>query len=391
MTEAPRHEPLAVEPWPTELPLLVGVILAAAGLWLALALSIIGIVYAAMLAAFFFLTHIGFIAYVRGSAVRLGPEQFPELYLRVEELSARAGLREPPQAYLMQAGGSLNALATKLFRSRMIVLFSDLLEACGTHAAARDFIIGHEIGHIRAGHLNWIWLVLPGMFVPFLGGAYSRARERTCDRYGAALCGDRGGALRGLSILAAGGERGPNVNLQAWVGQRADLDTGWMTLATWLAGYPPLCERVALLEPSLGPVRARVRGPLRALGILVVAALVPTSIAAVGIASFLPAFRKAMDEAAALETQGSRVWSDLDELGRLALEVSTKTGQLPGDDLELYKAWERERPGLPAPTDMHDGKRYGYRVDDDGSFVVWSAGPDAESGTNDDRARRWNP
>jgi hypothetical protein len=82
---------------------------------------------------------------------------------------------EPPAASLMLAGGSLNALATRFLGSDFIVLFSDLLEACGDNAAARDFIIAHELGHLRAGHLRWRRLLAPGMVVPFLGSAYSRA------------------------------------------------------------------------------------------------------------------------------------------------------------------------------------------------------------------------
>jgi Zn-dependent protease with chaperone function len=390
-----------VERWPTELLLLFAVVVASAGIWLLLAISIIGIVYAALLAAFFFLTHVAFVAYVRGSAVRLGPDQFPELHRRVEELAQRAGLKETPAAYLMQAGGSLNAFATKLFRSRMIVLFSDLLDACGTDEGARDFIVGHEIGHIRAGHLNWMWLILPGMVVPFLGGAYSRARERTCDRYGAALSGDTPGALRGLTVLAAGGQRAPHVNLEAWARQRTDLDTGWMTLAYWLAGYPPLCERVALLDPALGPGGRRVRGPARGFAILFVFALVPVAAASFAINKIAPAFRQAMAEVgranptasyrpgAAAAVQQVTIERDTMALAGLAQAVLARDGALPADDVALYEAWTRERPGTDLPLDPFDGARYGYEAHADGSFVLWSSGPDGESDTDDDIVRSW--
>ncbi len=395
--------PVRVERWPTELPLFALVVLAAAGIWLMLAISIIGIAYAALLAVFFFLTHVAFVAYVRGSAVRLGPEQFPDLHRRVEELSRSAGLREPPAAYLMQAGGSLNAFATKLFRSRMIVLFSDLLDACGPDDGARDFIVGHEIGHIRAGHLNWMWIILPGMLVPFLGGAYSRARERTCDRYGAALSNDTPGALRGLSVLAAGGPRAPQVNLQAWASQRSDLDTGWMTLAYWLAGYPPLCERIALLDSSLGPTGRRVRGPARAFAILFVCALIPVAAASFAINKIAPAFRQAMAEAARANgtaspyastssrgvSQEALIERDTLELAQLAQIVLDRDGALPVDDLALYEAWARERPEMDVPLDPFDGARYGYERHEDGSFLLWSSGPDGESDTDDDIVRRW--
>jgi Zn-dependent protease with chaperone function len=138
------RSPLHVPRWPTERPLQVLVILAAIAIWVALAVSLIGLAYACVLAVFFFLAHVAFITHLRGSAVRLGPEQMPELHQRVVALSERIGLRPVPDAYLVQAGGALNALATKFLRANFIVLFSDLLEACGDNADARDFIIAHE-------------------------------------------------------------------------------------------------------------------------------------------------------------------------------------------------------------------------------------------------------
>ena len=233
---APSERGVEVERWPSELPLFVLVLVASLGLWLLLALTILALVYALLIGVVLFFAHVAFVTHLRGSAVKIGPEQFAELHARVVELSRRAGLARAPDAYLLQAGGSLNALATKLFRGRIIVLFSELLEACGDDHAARDLVIGHELGHLRSGHLDWHLLIAPGMLVPFLGAAYSRAREFTCDRWGAALCGDRAGATRGLAILAAGGLHGPRVNLRSFVEQQRDLDTGWMTLGRWLSG-----------------------------------------------------------------------------------------------------------------------------------------------------------
>ena len=115
-----------MERWPTEIPLLVVVAIAAGCLWLLFALSMIGLIYAVFIGLFLSLSHLGFVAYLRGSAVRLGPDQFPELHARVVHLAHRVGLRKEPEVYVMQAGGSLNALATGFLRSRMVVLFSDL-------------------------------------------------------------------------------------------------------------------------------------------------------------------------------------------------------------------------------------------------------------------------
>src|SRR5262249_26270104 len=156
------------------------VILLAIAIWVLLAVSIIGIIYAIPIGIFLFTAHLALIAHIRGSAVRLRPEQFPELHRRVQEIATRAGVPRLAGAYIMQAGGALNAFATKFLGAHLLVLFSDLLEACEGDDAARDMVIAHEIGHVRCGHLRWRWFLFPGLLVPFVGSAYSRACEYTC-------------------------------------------------------------------------------------------------------------------------------------------------------------------------------------------------------------------
>src|SRR5688500_18719366 len=242
---------VTVERWPTERPLFALSLIVSIILWFLAVISIFGIIYAAIFGLVFFLMHLGFVAHVRGSAVRLSHEQFPELHERVARMAVRLGMIRVPETYVMQAGGALNAFATRFIGANIVVLYSDLLEACGDDEAARDMIIAHELGHIQAGHLAWHWVLLPSALVPFLGTALSRAREYTCDRFGLAGAGDKDGALVGLSILAAGAKFGPKVNRVALVAQRASLNNGWMTLGEWLSTHPPLSKRLAALEPGL--------------------------------------------------------------------------------------------------------------------------------------------
>lgn len=402
---------VSVSPWPTEQPLFALVLVASLALWVAILLSIFGAIYALFIALALFFVHLLLIVHVRGSGVRLGPTQFPDLDRRVRELALAAGLDEIPAAYVMQSGGALNAFATKFLRSRMIVLFSDLLDACGSDRGARDMVIGHEIGHLRQGHLNWSILIAPGMFVPFLGAAYSRARERTCDRWGAALCGDRAGALRGLAILAAGGIHGPRVDLAALVAQRQDLDTGWMTIGRWLSTYPTLAERVAALDVDLAS-RAPVagRGPARAVGILAAGCLVPmlagglviavagSRLKALGDALRSPApsastaaaadyggDREAAIPAAALgvEEATRQARADLSRLAAAVDAARAASGEYPADLDALAAYWQAGHRDEAMPRDPFDGAEYGYRVQA-GGYRLWSSGPDGSSETADD-------
>lgn len=264
----PRSD-LKIDPWPTEPMLKVLVAFFAGMIWLTLAITIFGLVYVVIFGLIFFVGHVIFISHVRGNGVRLSQDQLPELYQAVERLARQMGFAVMPEIYLLQAGGVLNALATKFFKSEMVVLYSDLIAACGDDTAARDMIIAHELGHLREGHLRWHWFLLPGYLVPFLGSALSRAREYTCDRYGAAYAGNKEGAMRGLAILAAGAEKGPKVNLKALARQVEDLNTGWLTIGTWLSSHPTLAARVIALEGAYKPDGyTGSRGMYRALGLI---------------------------------------------------------------------------------------------------------------------------
>jgi hypothetical protein len=266
-------------------------------------------------------------------------------------------------------------------------------------------VIGHEIGHHRAGHLDLALLLAPGRLLPFLGSAYSRACEHTCDRWGSALCGEPAGALRGLAILAAGGKFGPRVNLSAFVAQRASLDTGWMTIGRWLSNYPPLSARVAALEPGLDSGPASTRGAWRAAGILGAFVAVPTVLAVVAVSVWLSTIRPFLESAGAgsgpaespLPETEEEIAAAIDrvEADFLALEDAVAArvangGALPTDADGLREAWEAARPGESYPTDPFDGLPYAFG-EVDGAIHLQSSGPDGEIGSEDDIERTLAP
>jgi Zn-dependent protease with chaperone function len=388
---------LRVERWWNERLLRVLLWIVAIGVWIALAVSLIGITYAVILGLFFFISHLTFITYLRGSAVRLGPEQFPELYHRVVDLSERIGLRRTPEIYVMQAGGTLNAMATKFLGANVVVLYSDLLDACGENTQARDFIVGHELGHIHAGHLRFRWLLLPGLLFPFVGTAYSRACEYTCDRYGLAAAGEDEQALAGLCILSAGGKLGPSVNRRSLVAQRADLETVGMKIGHWFATHPPIAHRLAALQPSLAEgALGSIWTTVGALGIVALFTLVPAG-ASLGLAfGVLPQLRQQMEaqrqqideqfEEARREAGATIKKDDMRQRVRSLFVVAemhrTTSGDPPEDVQQLYELWRSTHPGEPEPVDPYDGQPFGYRLDD-GEYVIFGSGPDPDSISDD--------
>ena len=404
MTLVPPAEggTLHVPRWETEIPLLVLVIFASIALWTFIFVSIIGIFYAVFLGIFFFLAHVAFIAHLRGSSVKLGPDQMPELYARVQSISRRFGLRRTPDAYVMQAGGALDALATKLLRSNFIVLFSELLEACEGDDRAADFIIAHEIGHLRAGHLRFQWFLLPGRFLPFIGSAYSRAREYTADRYGASISSEPSSAVRGLTILAAGPMHAKQVNLSAMMRQRNDMNTVLMTLGSWMSTHPPIVSRIAVLDRALAGEKV-IAGPavLGAVSLIALAFVAPM----VGGVFLMQKFIKKMNEVtqqAQRQTQATttapvappapkvivadvpaavaRAQREMRELADVAAAYRMKTGRYPEDMESLYALWRLDHPRDPELRDPFDGRRYGYDLTD-GEYEIYSAGADREDVT----------
>ncbi|MFF0492865.1 M48 family metallopeptidase [Nocardia sp. NPDC004068] len=142
----------------------------------------------------------------RLNAVKMSPTQFPEGFRMVEEAAARFGMAKVPDAYVLLGNGAINAFASGHGFRRYVVVYSDLFEVGG---AARDpdalaFIIGHEVGHIAAGHVSY-WRQLGMFLVPFLpllGDALIRAQEYTADNHG--YCNRPQGAPGAMKVLAGG-------------------------------------------------------------------------------------------------------------------------------------------------------------------------------------------
>jgi hypothetical protein len=167
-----------------------------------------------------------------------------------------------PDVYLLQSGGLLNAFATKLLSRNFVIIYSSLADAC-QDPRQLDFIIAHELGHLAAGHLRWNALLAPYRLVPWLGPAYSRAREYTCDRCGLAVAGDLEQSTRALAVLAAGGKHGAAVDLAAFEEQRLESGSFWMSVLELVSSHPFLCKRAAALREyqrpgTVGPVSRNV-------------------------------------------------------------------------------------------------------------------------------------
>lgn len=200
---------------------------------------------------------------LRSTAVRMGPTQFPEGYRMVVEAARDYGLRRVPDAYVVLGQGAINAYAMGHGYRRFVAVHSDLFEVGGK---ARDpealrFVIGHEVGHLAAGHTSFgrtLLMACAGQ-IPLLGSALSRAQEYTADNHGYSQAPQGVAGLIGL--LGAGKYLGAQVNLHA-MADRATRERGWwLHLANWLSSHPVLTWRAHALRDRSRHGRLMIRPP----------------------------------------------------------------------------------------------------------------------------------
>ncbi len=227
--------------------------------WLVLIVGTVGVALPliGIGAIVYLFAHSALIAHVKGNGVELSTEQFPDLYAQFLECCKRLDIATPPEAYILNGNGVLNAFATKFLRDRYVVLTSDIADAMQGNAEGLRFYIGHELGHLRMKHISKALVRWPVLWLPLVGAAYSRARESTCDRHGLACSGSGNSAVLALSVLAAGRARWRSLNVANYVRQTEHSGGFWMSFHELISGYPWLTKRAARITNggTGGPAR----------------------------------------------------------------------------------------------------------------------------------------
>ena len=216
-------------------------------LYLFLIISIVGIAYIVIGAVVLLIAQGLLIGNLKGNAVRVSERQFPDIHQLTVGLSHEMGLPQVPDVYVVQSGGVLNAFATRFFGTDFVVIYSDVLElAYQNGEPAVAFVLAHELAHVKRKHVTYRSLVFPAMLMPFLGKAYSRACEYTCDRFGAHCRPD--GAADGLRVLAAGKRLYTRVDIEEFRTQGIRDRGFWTWFAEILSTHPYLSNRLTALQ-----------------------------------------------------------------------------------------------------------------------------------------------
>jgi Zn-dependent protease with chaperone function len=177
-----------------------------------------------------------------GDAVLVGPTQRPALYVLYRDVLQtldwpNAGQAEP-QLYVTQSP-IVSATAVG-FENPFIVISSGTLELLDDDE--RRFVLAHELGHIMSGHMTYrtmaIIMVYFGVAVlPFLGAVallpfqlalleWYRKSELSADRAGLLGTQDPRASMMAFLKLAGGKQHGDTIDLDAYLAQAAQYETG---------------------------------------------------------------------------------------------------------------------------------------------------------------------
>jgi Zn-dependent protease with chaperone function len=188
------------------------------------------------------------VAYLRGNAVEIGPNQHPDLHARLKAVCKRLQVDATPDMYLFQNPEIPDCFSVRFRGQSFLALNGEVVGALTERQGAIDFVMGHEIGRINDRHARWIPFIFPTMVLPLLGPAYARAKVYSYDRYGIAACKAKVDAAFALAVVASGSRRWKSFNISQFASQSSAGSGFWMALNELSSPVPWLSKRVAHLR-----------------------------------------------------------------------------------------------------------------------------------------------
>jgi Zn-dependent protease with chaperone function len=189
------------------------------------------------------------------NAQQVTPQNVPGLSPVIQEAANRLQV-EPVNVFLFP-NRALNAYTFGMDSPKAIVLYSSLLQVMDRDEL--QFIIGHEMGHVKLGH-TWLNSLVGGMAgIPssFAAAAlmelafrwWNRACEFSADRAGMLACGSPHKAISALIKLEAGADARSQEGLMRAIERiEAEDDDLSNNIAELLATHPMIIKRVEKLR-----------------------------------------------------------------------------------------------------------------------------------------------
>jgi Zn-dependent protease with chaperone function len=179
------------------------------------------------------------------------PQNAPEMYPLIKENSDRLQV-EPVNIFIVPSR-QLNAYTFGMDSPKAIVLYSSLIKIMDRDEI--QFILGHEMGHVKLGH-TWLNTLVGGMAgIPSSLGAaaimelafrwWNRACEYSADRAGVLACSKPNKAISALVKLEAGPAAHTQAGLQAAIQHISTEDDDVMhNLEELMVSHPLIAKRI---------------------------------------------------------------------------------------------------------------------------------------------------
>ncbi|MDP3275608.1 MAG: M48 family metallopeptidase [Deltaproteobacteria bacterium] len=193
-----------------------------------------------------------------GSAVKVGPNQFPRVHKIVRHCTDVLGIPEP-SVFIQGRVDVMNAMTTGTERESVIILYASTVDNMTDDELA--FVIGHECGHIQNGHVIYLTTlnILTRVASLFLGPlvqpalialqTWSRAAEITCDRAGMLCVRNVHAATSAFSKLAIGSMKlYDDMNLSEFLRQLEQGQNGYGRASELLKSHPYLPKRIRAVQ-----------------------------------------------------------------------------------------------------------------------------------------------
>ncbi len=185
-----------------------------------------------------------FIGLVRGGSIRLTRDQYPELYRVIEE---QAHILQVAMPEVFISCGTFNAFVTRFSRGHVMMIFSEVVETTlNGNFEVFKFVTAHELCHIKRKHLAKEKYIFPARLIPFLGLAYSRGCEYTCDRTGFHF--SPAGAIEGILILTIGKEIHAKFNTALHIQDSVENEGFWTWISEKFLSHPHPYKRLIAIK-----------------------------------------------------------------------------------------------------------------------------------------------
>ena len=172
-------------------------------------------------------------------------KQFQNIFKIVEESSKKLGVSKPN--VFIQQDPYLNAFAIGFKKPYSIVLSSSLVESLSVEEL--KFVIAHEIGHIKLGHVRWLSFVSPlgrnNPFLTFIYGHWQRLSEYSADRCGLFVSESIPKTIGALIKISVGKKLSEEIDKSDIIRQiEKENKTTFSSFGEWFLTHPYILNRI---------------------------------------------------------------------------------------------------------------------------------------------------